>query len=281
MLMPVPAVNVCAPGKVWPAAKVINPFLSIFSFGEIVPRVGPNWKLKLPSTKACNCAVWETLLASLAFRRNRFEACEAALLSGPRACVPVKRLPPARFAFVLVSVVSAAVARVVSAVIAELRLPSAVIARVVSPAIAVFRVFRSLVKPVTWFSLTLPVIVLAVPVTLPLIGLLNVFVPVQLLFAPSRLEFAEVMSDRNANDCVALFLSSNCRWMSLFNSQMSPKAGFDGTAPVSGTFNEAYPAADGASFWAPPVNMLPPARLAFVLVSVVSAAVARVVSAVM
>ena len=112
-------------------------------------------------------------------------------------CLPNKKtLPPDRVAFVF----SALVARVVSAVIAELRLPSAVIARVVSPAIAVFRVFRSLVKPVTWFSLTLPVIVLAVPVTLPLIGLLKLFVPVQLLFALRRLEFAEVMSDRNAND---------------------------------------------------------------------------------
>src|SRR5207245_158711 len=120
---------------------------------------------------------------------------------------PVNMFPPARFALPF----SAAVARVVSAVIAELRLPSAVIARVVSPAIAVFRVFRSLVKPVTWFSLTLPVIVLAVPVTLPLIGLLKLFVPVQLLFALRRLEFAEVMSEKNARLCVAFVLSRNCR----------------------------------------------------------------------
>ena len=239
MLMPVPAVNVCAPGKVWPAAKVINPFLSIFSFGEIGPAVGPNWKLRLPSTRACNCAVWETLLASLAFRRNRFEGCEAALLSGPRACVPVKVFPPARLAFVLVSVVSAAVARFVSAVIAPLNALSADIARPVSSVIAPLRLPRSVVRFVTWFSPTLPVIVLADPVTLPLIGLLNVFVPVQLLFALRRLEFAEVMSEKNASISVLLFIVRKFRCALPFSNQMSPTPGVDGGVVLFGTFNDA------------------------------------------
>src|SRR5438874_12574883 len=68
MLVTVP---LFVPGKGCPVAKVIRPFLSMFSFGEIVPVVGPNWKLRLPFDSACNCAVCEALLPSVAFRRNR------------------------------------------------------------------------------------------------------------------------------------------------------------------------------------------------------------------
>src|SRR5919108_519009 len=99
-----------------------------------------------------------------------------------------------------------------------------------------------------------PVIVLAVPVTLPEIGLLNVFVPVQVLFPLNRLELAEVTSVRKASDCVVLFLSWNCRWVSALFNHTSPPPGVEGAVVLFGTFNDAYPAADCANPRKPPVK---------------------------
>src|ERR1700691_1440965 len=113
---------------------------------------------------------------------------EYALLVAARIWLPpVKVLPPARLAFSAsaasardVSVDSAPSARVVSALIDALSVPSAASARVVSVVIDALRFDRSVVRFVTCVSVMLPVIV-------PAIGCVNVFVPVQLLFAPSRL----------------------------------------------------------------------------------------------
>src|SRR5216683_1146041 len=107
-----------------------------------------------------------------------------------------------------------------------------------------------------------PVIVPAVPVTLPLIGLLNVFVPVHLLLPLNKLELEEVISERNAIDCVALFLSRNCRWGSMLTSHTSPTAGVLGAVVLLGTFNEANPAADGTNVCLPPPKMLARSRRA-------------------
>src|SRR5207245_2844741 len=146
-----------------------------------------------------------------------------------------KLLPPARLALVF----SAAVARLVSLLMAVFRALSADIARPVSVVIAPLRLLRSVVRFVTCDSLMLPVMVLAVPVTLPLMGLLKVLLPVQVLLPLSRLELELVTSDKKAIDWVALFLSWNCRWLSALVNHTSPESGLVGAAPVLGRLIEA------------------------------------------
>src|SRR6266567_6684741 len=94
--MPVPALRLWVPGKVWPAAKVILPVLSMKSFCTAEP-VGPNWKLRLPSFNACSCADSELLDASVALSCRRFEGCDV-LPFGASACVAVNVLAWSRLA---------------------------------------------------------------------------------------------------------------------------------------------------------------------------------------
>ena len=73
MLMPVPAVKFCVPGKVWPAAKLMMPVGAMDNFCKIGPAVGPNWRLRLPSRSVCNCADCEVPVPSVPFSCNAFE----------------------------------------------------------------------------------------------------------------------------------------------------------------------------------------------------------------
>ena len=76
---------------------VNTPFLSIEAFSLGVPEVGPNWKLRPPSVRACNCAVCG-VVPSVEFNCNELEACAPDPVFGASVCVPVKVFPPARLA---------------------------------------------------------------------------------------------------------------------------------------------------------------------------------------
>src|ERR1700722_16116745 len=90
---------------------------------------------------------------------------------------------------------------------------------------------------------TLPLAVrLVAPIVVAVIPA-KAFVPVHVLFEPSKLLLFEVMSDKNAMACVVFVLSRNWRCVSAPVKNTSPAFGEVTNAPV-GTFNDAAAAVD-------------------------------------
>ena len=132
----------------------------------------------------------------------------------------VKVLPPARLALVA----SAAVARVVSAVMAVLRVDSAPVARVTSAAIEPLKVNSDAsARPVS--------VVICVPSAVSAASARAVSVATEVLEA--------VTSLKNASSCTLLGVTANCTWLSPpVIKNTSPANGVEGATP-DGTLIEA------------------------------------------